>query len=83
MASVFQLHHEYNCSIIDAMILADASLSGEVVAAVHLSASFAFKEKERKITSAGCRREDLQLFQVFIFSEIMAFSRSQLSPEAF
>lgn len=84
MAYTFQLHHKYNYSITDAMILADASLPGEVAAAVHASVSSALKEKEKeKSHQLVCRREDLQLFQVFIFSEIMAFSRWQLSPEAF
>lgn len=51
MASVLQLRREYSYSVIDAMILDDLSLSGVVVvAAVHLSASLALKERERERT---------------------------------
>lgn len=68
MAYTFQLHYKYDYSIIDAMILADASLPGEVVAAVRSSVSSALKEKEKshQLVAAG---------KIYNFSRFSSFQR--------
>lgn len=70
MAYTFQLHYKCDYSIIDAMILADASLPGEVVAAVRSSVSSALKEKEKEkshqLVAAG---------KIYNFSRFSSFQR--------
>lgn len=70
MAYTVQLHYKYNYSITDAMILADASLPGEVVVAVHASVSSALKEKEKEkshqLVAAG---------KIYNFSRFSSFQR--------
>lgn len=66
----FQLHHKYNHSITGATILADASLPGEVAAAVHASVRSALKEKEKEkshqLVAAG---------KIYNFSRFSSFQR--------
>lgn len=66
MAYTFQLHHKYNYSITDAMILADASLPGEVAASVSSALKEKEKEKSHQLVAAG---------KIYNFSRFSSFQR--------
>lgn len=72
VAYTFQLHYKYNHSITDAMIVADASLPGEVVvaAAVRSSLTSALKEKEKEKS-----HQLLAAGKIYNFSRFSSFQR--------